>query len=159
MGPVDKGKEGADLSDVTANEGDDSVDSSVFSGHQTKLLREKVSQFEQDNTVKKNAHINQLLGENTDLYRKLERYEGGGFSQEGFSQQGFCQERPREKKGQVWKRTYGEGKPWRSKTLETENEDSDDRQEQSIGRDCTGLGRIIKNSQTHKDGAWTLSET
>jgi hypothetical protein len=64
-----------------------------------------------------------------------------------------------EKKGQVWKRTHGEGKPCRSRAPETEDADSDDRREQSIGRDCAGLGRIIKGSQAEKDGAWTLSES
>ena len=64
-----------------------------------------------------------------------------------------------EKKGQVWKRTHGEGKPWRSTAQETEDADSDDQREQSIGRDCAGLGRIIKGSQTQKDGGWTLSES
>ena len=64
-----------------------------------------------------------------------------------------------EKKGQVWKRTHGEGKPWRSTAQETEDADSDDRREQSIGRDYAGLGRIIKGSQAEKDGGWTLSES
>ena len=66
-----------------------------------------------------------------------------------------------EKKEKVWKRTHGEGKPWRSRSQETEDVDSDDRREQSIGRDSAGLGRIIKTSQAHKDGtsAWTLSES
>ena len=64
-----------------------------------------------------------------------------------------------EKKGQVWKRTHGEGKPCRSRAQETEDADSDDRREQSIGRDCGGLGRIIKGSQAEKDGGWTLSES
>ena len=40
-----------------------------------------------------------------------------------------------EKKGQVWKRTHGEGKPCRSREQETEDADSDDRREQPIGRD------------------------
>jgi len=66
-----------------------------------------------------------------------------------------------EKKKQVWKRTHGEGKPWRSRSQETEDVDSDDRREQSIGRDSAGLGRIIKTSQTHKDdtSTWTMSES
>jgi hypothetical protein len=62
-----------------------------------------------------------------------------------------------EKKGQVWKRTHGEGKPCRSRAQETEDADSDDRREQSIGRDCAGLGRIIKGSQAQKDGGWTTA--
>jgi hypothetical protein len=58
-----------------------------------------------------------------------------------------------EKKEKVCKRTHGEGKPWRSRSQETEDADSDDRREQSIGRDCGGLGTIIKGSQPQKDGA------
>jgi hypothetical protein len=57
------------------------------------------------------------------------------------------------------KRTNGEGKPCRSRAQETEDADSDDRREQSIGRDCAGLGRIIKGSQVEKDGGCTLSES
>ncbi len=64
-------------------------------------------------------------------------------------------------KEKVCKRTHGEGKPWRSRSQETEDVDSDDRREQSIGRDSAGLGRIIKTSQTHKDdtSTWTMSES
>jgi hypothetical protein len=52
-----------------------------------------------------------------------------------------------EKKEEVWKRT--------------QDADSDDRREQSIGRDSAGLGRIIKTSQAHKDdtSVWTMSES
>jgi hypothetical protein len=41
-----------------------------------------------------------------------------------------------EKKEEVSKRTHGEGKPWRSRSQETEDADSVDRREQAIGRDC-----------------------
>jgi hypothetical protein len=40
----------------------------------------------------------------------------------------FCRsaQSTQEKKEQVWKRTHGEGKPWRSRSQETEDTDSDE---------------------------------
>ena len=75
---------GRSLTTVALSEGEDSVDCSVFSGHQTKLLLEKVAHLEEDATKRnayineRNAYINELLGENTDLHRQLAKYENGG---------------------------------------------------------------------------------
>jgi hypothetical protein len=68
---------------------------------------------------------------------------------------------PKRRKRKSGKEHTGKGNLGRSRSQETEDTDSDDRREQSIGGDCAGLGTIIKTSQTHRDdtSVWTLSES
>lgn len=74
----------SDYGSVAANEGENSTDSSIFGGHQTKVLQEKLARLESD-LSDKNKNINQLTGDKAELQRKLndalrrlDEYTGGG---------------------------------------------------------------------------------
>ena len=64
--------------------GDNSTDSTMFSGHQTKTLQAKVAELE-DEVLKKNGIVNRVVEEKRELQqkltaatRRLSEYEGGG---------------------------------------------------------------------------------
>ncbi len=68
---------------VAANEGENSTDSSMFGGHQTKQLQEKLAYLEKD-LSDKNKHINHLMGRRllqrklNDVLRRLDESTGAG---------------------------------------------------------------------------------
>ena len=89
FGSVDKAKGSDDFSDLPSGEdtsGENSTDSSGFTSHQTKTLQEKVVKLEKEvsrlekEDFKKNSRINKLLEENSDLQKRLAKYEEDGGS-------------------------------------------------------------------------------
>ena len=61
--------------------GENSTDSSMFSGHQNKILQAQVDVFEEE-IVKKNGIVNRVVEEKSESQtnRRLTEYEGGGSS-------------------------------------------------------------------------------
>jgi hypothetical protein len=89
FGSVEKTKGSHDFNTLPSGEetsGENSTDSSDFVSHQTKTLQDKVVKLQKEvsrlekEDFKKNSRINKLLEENSDLQKRLDKYEEDGGS-------------------------------------------------------------------------------